>query len=179
MLYLFGFDKVGVVVADLFFVDPDPIPGQESPERGVRLEVRLLEPGAVDGTIYAARPILINRPIWRADLLESVDGPPGSFDRTHHHPHFVGWEPGTRAFVEELSQDPFGWVGKALENLEALVLAAELPMAAIGEDDPRLLSEAVPEIVDSMKTIMNRIHAGELGLAPVDGDLTSVRSSWL
>jgi len=64
MLHLFGFAKVGVVVGDLFFVDPRPIPTQESPERGVRLEVPLLEKGTADGTIYAARPILINQPIW-------------------------------------------------------------------------------------------------------------------
>ena len=45
MLYAFGFDRIGVVVGDLYFVNPDPAPGQEGPERGVRLEVRLLERG--------------------------------------------------------------------------------------------------------------------------------------
>jgi hypothetical protein len=54
MLHLFGFEKIGVVVGDLYFVDPKPIPGHESPERGVRLEVRFLEKGTVPGSIYAA-----------------------------------------------------------------------------------------------------------------------------
>src|SRR5437588_5253504 len=98
MLYAFGFERIGVVMSDLFFVDPDPGPGQEGAERGVRLEVRLLGRPPLTGSIYAAQPIVIDRPIWRADLLESVAGPVGSHDRTHHHPHFRGWEPGTRKY---------------------------------------------------------------------------------
>ena len=42
MLYAFGFDEVGVVVGDLYIVDPDPLPGQAGPEQGVRVEVRVL-----------------------------------------------------------------------------------------------------------------------------------------
>jgi hypothetical protein len=179
MLYLFGFEKVGVAVSDLYFVDPVPTPGQEGAERGVRLEVRLLQQGTADGSVYASRPIHIDQPIWRADLLESVDGRVGSFDRTHHHPHFSGWEPDSRAFVEELSRDPFGWVGNALGNLEDLVLAAGLPLSVISKDDPRLLNEAVPEIVETMTSVMDRVHAGELAKQPADEDLSSVRSGWL
>ena len=86
MLYLFGFEKVGVAVGDLYFVDPNPGDGQEGAERGVRLEVRMIDRGAPPGSVYSALPITVERPIWRADLLESVDGEPGSHDRTHHHP---------------------------------------------------------------------------------------------
>ncbi len=43
MLYAFGFERFGVLVSDLYIIDPHPLPGQESAERGVRLEVRLLE----------------------------------------------------------------------------------------------------------------------------------------
>ncbi|MGR7002130.1 hypothetical protein ACU686_35815 [Yinghuangia aomiensis] len=40
MFYAFGFERVGIVVGDLYFVDPDPIPAdRRSPERGVRLEL--------------------------------------------------------------------------------------------------------------------------------------------
>lgn len=179
MLYVFGFDKVGVVVGDLFFVDPEPKPGQEGAERGIRLEVRLLEQLTAEGSIYASRPILINQPIWRVDLLESVDGMPGSFDRTHHHPHFEGWEAGSRAFVRELSENPFAWVGKSLEDLEALVVAAGMPLSAISENDPKSLRDAVPEIVSTLERVMARVHAGELAKQPEEGDLTSVRSGWL
>ena len=43
VLYAFGFDRIGVVVSDLYFVDPEPGEGQEGAERGVRVEVRMLE----------------------------------------------------------------------------------------------------------------------------------------
>ena len=42
MLYVFGFERSAVVLSDLYFVDPNPIQGQESPEHGVRLEVRAI-----------------------------------------------------------------------------------------------------------------------------------------
>ncbi len=45
MLYAFGFDRIGVLVSDLYIVDPRPIPGQEGAEHGVRLELRVLERG--------------------------------------------------------------------------------------------------------------------------------------
>ncbi|MGE0794395.1 MAG: hypothetical protein AB7O29_03490, partial [Acidimicrobiia bacterium] len=77
MLYAFGFDRLGVVVGDLYFVDPAPAPGQEGPEQGVRVELRVVEPGELRGSIYAARPIAIERPVWRGDLLVSV-GRPGT-----------------------------------------------------------------------------------------------------
>jgi hypothetical protein len=63
VLYAFGFDRIGVVVSDLYFVDPKPMPGQEGAERGVRLELRMLDRGDPRGSIYAARPIGVDRPI--------------------------------------------------------------------------------------------------------------------
>src|SRR5258708_37960074 len=90
VLYAFGFERIGVVVGDLYFVDPNPIPGQEGAERGVRLEVRMLHQGELKGNIYSARPIEGGEPIWRADLLEAADRPPGSLNRAHHHPAFNG-----------------------------------------------------------------------------------------
>ncbi|HBW21307.1 MAG TPA: hypothetical protein DEH11_20985, partial [Actinobacteria bacterium] len=103
MLQVFGFDRIGVLMSDLYFVDPSPGPGQEGAERGVRLEVRMLEQGRLTGSIYSARPIKVGQPIWRADLLETADGPPGSLNRAHHHPGLRNWEPGSRVFDPELS----------------------------------------------------------------------------
>jgi hypothetical protein len=40
VLYAFGFERVGVVVGDLDFVDPSPGPGQEGPEHGGPVLVR-------------------------------------------------------------------------------------------------------------------------------------------
>ena len=45
MLYAFGFERIGVVAGDLYFVDPNPGPGQEGAEQGVRVEVRLPHAG--------------------------------------------------------------------------------------------------------------------------------------
>ncbi len=66
MLYAFGFERVGVVAGDMYLVIPAPLPGQEGAERGVRVEVRLLERGELRGSAYSAWPIEIGRPVWRA-----------------------------------------------------------------------------------------------------------------
>ena len=125
MLQVFAFDKIGVVLSDLYFVDPNPGKGQEGPERGVRLEVRILSQGELNGSIYSARPIEVGEPVWRADLLEAADAP-GSLNRAHHHPTFHGWEPGKRVFERGLSSDPVHWVGEQLANLEGLLEQAGL-----------------------------------------------------
>jgi hypothetical protein len=171
MLYAFGFERVGVLVGDLYFVDPAPSPGQEGPEHGVRLELRLLERGELRGSIYSAQPIEAGQPIWRADLLESVAGRSGSFDRTHHHPVFSGWEPNSRVFLRELSADPLGWLGGQLADLEALVASAGFPAEAIGPDDAASLRAVAPEIVDATRRLLERVRSGELGQPPRDAAL--------
>jgi hypothetical protein len=178
MLYAFGFDRVGVVVGDLYFVNPDPAAGQEGPEAGVRLEVRLLERGELEGGVYSARPIVVDRPVWRADLLESPERP-GSFDRTHHHPAFRGWDPGPRHFDEALSADPLGWVGSRLSDLGRLLDEARVPRHEVGEADAAALRSAVPEIVDAVRRLLDRVRAGELARPPGDGPLESAREGWL
>jgi hypothetical protein len=178
MLYVFGFESIGVVVSDLYFVDPDPGPGQEGAERGVRLEVRMLDRGELRGSIYSAQPISVGRPIWRGDLLESVAGVPGSHDRTHHHPRFSGWEPGHREFVEELSGDPIGWVGARLGDLDGLLAEAGVSPAEIDPRDGPGLREAVPEIIESVRSLLERVRAGGVARPPA-GELASARVGWL
>jgi hypothetical protein len=178
MLYVFGFEQIGVVVSDLYFLDPNPGEGQEGAERGVRLEVRILERGQLKGSIYSAQPIAVDQPIWRADLLESVASVYGSFDRTHHHPGFQDWEPSRRHFVEELSANPLEWVGARLSDLDSLLEDAGVP-AEVGAEDAASLRETVPEILDSVRRLLDKIRAGELGRAPVDRELVSARVGWL
>lgn len=181
MLYVFGFQRTAVVLSDLYFVDPDPkIKGQESPEHGVRLEVRKITPGRLQGSIYSAQPIEIGDLIWRADLLESVDGPPGSFDRTHHHPGVSrGLEPGRRVFDRGLSAAPVEWVGAQLADLEAL-----LDQAGVGGDpadaaDAQSLRDCLHEVLESLDRLLERVQVGELGRPPADSPLASVRAGWL
>jgi len=187
MLYAFGFERVGVVVGDLYFVDPRPAKGQEGAEHGVRLELRLLGRGALKGSIYSAQPIEVGQPVWRADLLESVDGPPGSFDRAHHHPAVSGWEPGRRVFVRELSADPLGWLGARLADLDGLLASAGFPAGTAGPDDARSLRDVAPEIVDVTRRLLEKVRAGELGQPPRDeapagatgAGPVSIRAGWL
>ena len=179
MLYVFGFEKIGVVISDLYFLDPYPDPGQgDGAERGVRLEIRLLEQGTVEGTIYASRPIAIGRPLWRGDLLETVDGPFGSFDRTHHHVAMDGYEPDKRVFDESLSSDPLGFLRDALSDLPKLLSQAKYEPEEIGPHDAEQLRAAVPEIVGVVDSLLKRIYAGELAQAPV-GEVEEARLSWL
>jgi hypothetical protein len=166
MLYAFGFERVGVVVGDLYFLDPEPRKGQEGAERGVRLELRVLERGALKGTIYSAQPIEVGRPIWRVDLLESVAGRPGSFDRTHHHPEFRGWDPTSRVFDAELTADPFGWLEKRLADLDGVLSAAGFPAEVAGPRDAESLRRAAPEIAEAARRLLERVRAGELGRPP-------------
>lgn len=177
MLYAFGFERIGVVVSDLYFVDPDPGPNQEGPEQGVRLELRWFERGELRGSIYSATPIAIDRPIWRADLLESV-GNVGTLDRAHHHPRFREWEPGSRNFVEELSADPVAWVAKRLADPETLLADAGVDPAGLA-DDVEDLRAAAPEITDAVRRLLDRVRAGELARPPEGGPGESERVSWL
>ena len=173
MLYAFGFERVGVLVGDLYFVDPRPAKGQEGAEHGVRLELRMLDRGALKGSVYSAQPIEVGQPIWRADLLESVEGRPGSFDRTHHHPAFTGWEPGRRVFTRELSADPLGWLAARLADLDALLAEAGFEPGAAGPGDARSLRDAAPEIVDATRRLLEKVRSGELGNPPPDGALAA------
>jgi hypothetical protein len=179
MLYAFGFERIAVVVGDLYFVDPNPGEGQEGPERGVRLEVRMLGRGELKGSIYSAQPISVEQPIWRADLLESVAGIPGSFDRTHHHPAFRGWEPGTRCFVRELSADPLAWLADRLSDLDGLLEEAGVASDEVDATDGARLREVVPEILDAVRRLLDKVRVGELGRPPSDDRLVSARVGWL
>jgi hypothetical protein len=179
LLCAFGFQRIGVVVSDLYFVDPDPSPGQEGAERGVRLEVRLLGQGELKGSIYSARPIEVGEPIWRADLLEAADGPPGSLNRAHHHPKFSGWEPGRRVFDKTLSSDPVAWVGEQLSDLDALLDRAGLGADESLRADGDSVRDSIPQITATLRDMLDKVKAGELAAAPAGDTPDSARISWL
>ncbi len=179
MLYAFGFERIGVLVSDLYFVDPDPNPGQEGAERGVRLEVRMLSQGELKGTIYSARPIEVGEPLWRADLLEAATGPPGSLNRAHHHPAFDGWNPGKRVFDRQLSASPVQWVGEQLSDLDGLLQRAGVSADESFAADADSLRGSVPEIMAAVSGLLDKVKAGELAKAPSGDELASARISWL
>lgn len=181
MLCAWGFERVGVVASDLYFVDPDPKPGQEGAEHGVRLEVRLVDRPPLTGSVYAAQPIVIDRPVWRADFLETVKGEPASADRHHHHPSFRGWEPGGRRYDEAIRTDPMSWLEKQLSDLPGLLAGAEMPAGSVGPGDAAQLAAAAPQIAATVAGLLSQVRSGELGQAP-PGDApgaAGVRSGWL
>ena len=157
MLQAFVFERVGIVVGDLYFLDPDPHPGQEGAEHGVRLELRIFDRGDLKGTIYSATPIEVGRPIWRMDLLEAVDGKPGSFNRTHHHPQFNGWDPTGRQFLRELSSDPLGWLAAQLADLPAILERAGVPPEVADPSDAASLRDIAPAIVGVTSMMLDKV----------------------
>ena len=179
MLQAFVFERVGVVVGDLYFLDPNPRPGQEGAEHGVRLELRVIDRGELKGTIYSATPIEVGRPIWRVDLLESVDGQPGSYNRTHHHPTFTGWNPNPRGFLKELSADPLGWLARQLADLPAVLERAGVPPETADPGDAESLRQIAPAIVGVAGMMLEKVRSGELGVAPPAGAADSIRAGWL
>lgn len=179
MLYAFGFEQVGVLVSDLYFVNPRPLKGQEGPERGVRLELRVLERQPLKGSIYSAQPIVVDQPVWRVDLLESVGSPRGSLDRAHHHPAFDGWEPGERYFVPGLSEAPLEWLAGRLSDLDRVLAMARVPRGTAAPGDAAALRHAVPEIIDVVRRLLTRVASGELGRPDDDRELVSARIGWL
>jgi hypothetical protein len=179
MLQAFVFERVGIVVGDLYFLDPNPHPGQEGAEHGVRLELRVFDRGDLKGTIYSAMPIEVGRPIWRVDLLESVDGKPGSFNRTHHHPKFNGWDPTNRQYLRELSADPLGWLAGQLADLPAVLERAGVAPEVADPSDVASLRDIAPAIVGVTSMMLDKVHAGELGLPPADDAVDSIRNGWL
>ncbi len=180
MLQAFVFEKVGVVVGDLYFLDPNPHPGQEGPEHGVRLELRVIDRGELKSSIYSAVPIGVGKPIWRVDLLESVDGKPGSYNRTHHHPTFTEtWDPTSRVFLRELSQDPLGWLAGQLADLPGILERAEVPQDIADPSDAASLKDMAPAIVGVTSMMLDKVRAGELGTAPAGDAVDSIRNGWL
>ncbi len=178
MLAAFGFDSLGVVVGDMYFIDPKPAAGQETPERGVRLELRLVDRAEPHGSIYAGIPISFTRPVWRVDLFGSTESPPGTLDRAHHHPRFDGWEPGRRHFVPELSADPLSWLADQLADPAAVLARAGVESHEVTEADKTALAAAAPEIIASVKRMLEGVRDGQLAPAPAE-PVAAARTGWL
>jgi hypothetical protein len=102
----------------------------------------------------------------------------GTFDRTHHHPRFKGWEPSERVFVPELSTDPLEWLGNRLRDVRSVLADARINPGELGPDDVEAISAAAPDIVDCVRRQLDLVHEGRLARAP-ERDVTEARMSWL
>ena len=146
-------------------------------------ELGIIDERARDGDalLLPARKLarIVVHAVFEADLLETVEGEPGSHDRTHHHPRFRGWEPGRRRFDELVGREPVEWVGEQLGDLDALVARSEVEPSEVDPDDARQLREAVPEILDVVRRLLDRVRAGELAVAPGGSAELGARNGWL
>jgi hypothetical protein len=122
---------------------------------------------------------VVDRPIWRADLFESVSGASGSHDRTHHHPEMRGWEPGSRRFDPILSADPIGFVGERLSDLDGLLKDAALDPSAVDERDAGELRYAVPDILAAVRNLLTGVRDGRLARPPEGEPSEAARVGWL
>jgi hypothetical protein len=172
MLYMFGFEKLGVVVGDVFFVDPRPAAGQEGAESGVRVELRHLPRVALRGSIYSAQPIAAEAPLLRVDLFETFPAGRGSCDRVHFHPSFDGWDPGERHFDPLLSSDPAGWLHRHLRDVGSLSVH-------VGPDDRAALAARTPEIVAAVDRLWTTVRSGALDPPGGWTVAPSFRRGWL
>jgi hypothetical protein len=169
MLSSVSFDKIAVTIEDIYFLDPVQKPDNEGPERGVRVELRLLDRLPHQGSVYAAQPFGMGTVIWRADLLESVAAGPGSADRMHYHPHMTDSEPGDRVFDTAIPADPIGWLTGQLSSLDNLLAGKVDGVEAFAADAAALRSEA-PHIGSTVSMMLERVRAGELAREPVAGN---------
>jgi hypothetical protein len=61
VLWALAFDRIGIIMSDLYFVDPNLDQGAEGAERGVRIELRMFQRDELKGSVYSAVPIRVDR----------------------------------------------------------------------------------------------------------------------
>ncbi|MHA6631212.1 hypothetical protein ACU61A_37750 [Pseudonocardia sichuanensis] len=134
MQHAFVFTEVAVLVRHWFEIDL----ADSHLEHGARVELRLPAPRPRRGSESAAQEIVIDRPVWRADLFDRLDGTPGAFEAAHFHPHFVGVEPSDRHWADEVTAAPFDWLASCLTDVAGVVAAAGVQLR-----DPAAVNEQV------------------------------------
>jgi hypothetical protein len=158
MQQAFVFEKVAVLVRTWH----EPL---DPPERGARVEVRLLADEPRRGSPAAAQRLVIDQPVFRADLFDQVDGPPGNLLSAHFHPRFHGVEPCDRHWRDEIRADPTGWLTAELSDLRGLLersgvdLSKEIGDASSLDDEAAALRDAVPAIVAAVEASWETVRA--------------------
>ena len=117
MLHAFVYNEVAVLVRHWFEIGRR----DSRMEHGARIEVRLRAPQPRRGTYAAAQVIAVDRPLWRADLFDRVDGVPGGFEAAHFHPSFIGVEPCDRTWADEVQKTPWDWLHSRLSDVPGIV----------------------------------------------------------
>jgi hypothetical protein len=153
MHQLFVFDRVAVVVG------PWWEPG-EPPERGARVELRLRADEPHRGSESAAQRIVVDEPLFRADLFDTLDRAPGNLRAAHFHRGFDGVEPMDREWPPELRADPTGWLAGELDDLAALLTRSGVDLSDTPwlSGDAAALREAIPAILAAVASTWHHVR---------------------
>ena len=134
MEQVFVFNEVAVLVRHWFEIDLM----DSHLEHGARVELRLLVPQPRRGSESASQKIVIDQPVWRADLFDRLDGTPGAFEAAHYHPYFVGVEPSERHWEDAVKSAPWDWLATRLTDIADTVTTAGMQLR-----DPATANEQV------------------------------------
>jgi hypothetical protein len=133
----------------------------DPPERGTRVEVRILENEPKRGSRFAAERVVIDAPVFRADLFDQTNAAPGNLRAAHCHLGFDGIEPTDRVWDDAIQEDAAGWLTAQLSDL--LGLLARCGLDATGADwldeDAAALKAAVPAIVAAVEATWAEVRA--------------------
>ena len=131
------------------------------PERGTRVEVRILDAEPKQGSRFAAERVVLDRPVFRADLFDQTDKDPGNLAAAHFHPGFDGIEPLDRHWDDAIRQDPTGWLASELSDLPALLSRAgyDADGAPWLEADTAALRDAAPVVVAVVEATWAAVRA--------------------
>jgi hypothetical protein len=131
MRQAFVFDNIAVLV----FPWNEPM---DPPERGARVEVRLLDHEPPRGTRYAA----------------------GNLRSAHFHPYFDGIEPCDRHWRPVIKQDPIRWLEGELGDLRALLARGRVDVAQAPwvDDDAAALREAIPVVTAAVERAWDTVR---------------------
>jgi hypothetical protein len=141
----------------LLFPWSEPV---DPPERGARVEVRLLAEEPHRGSYAAAQRFVIDDPVFRADLFDQVTAPPGNLRSAHFHPHFDGVEPCDRVWPEDIRRDPTGWLARELGDLPQLLARSTVDVDPTAfEADAAQLRDAIPEILAALEATWSAVRA--------------------
>jgi hypothetical protein len=130
------------------------------PERGTRVEVRLLELEPKRGSRFAAERVVVDRPVFRADLFDQTDSAPGNLKGAHFHPGFDGIEPSDRHWDRAIQADAAGWLAGELGDLHGLLARAGVDVGAAPwlDADADALRAAVPDIVAAVEATWAQVR---------------------
>jgi hypothetical protein len=155
MLHAFVFEKVAVLV----FPWREPM---DPPERGARVELRLLADEPRRGSRSAAQRVVIDRPVFRADLFDQAGHPAGNLRSAHFHPMFHGVEPSDRHWPDEIKQDPTGWLAAELGDLDRLLERAGFDTGGSWcGAHAAAVREAVPDVVAAVEATWAKVRQEE------------------